>query len=403
MNILILELDPINTELSGVGRTTLSLNKAWLDAGHNVSIIMPRKWPDYLLLRGPLPVAKILEVEQSPQNQNLINLSLMYILRLLQSIKYISKLVHSESLDFIFTNSPVSLVAAYVARTLNFLKYGNKPVIMVPFYHHTPPNAPYLKKYVKYLAPIISIVSFAFINRILKAYFFTESTFTAKMLNKDFKVPLAKILAIGGGVDDEFVKKMGRNNSQKVFDACFIGRIHPSKGIFDLISAWNIIRRRIPEAKLVIIGGGYPHYSEMIEKIIDKSNLRNNVVLCGSVSDEEKFRIMMQSKLLVHPAYEECIPLTFFEAASVNLPIVTYYLPTYEDVVKCLIPVKKGCVEQLADTLVNCISACDTDKEAFYPLIEREKELTRKHTWKNIANLLISETGREHAHPDRAT
>jgi len=96
---------------------------------------------------------------------------------------------------------------------------------------------------------------------------------------------------------------------------------------------------------------------------------------------------------LVHPAYEECIPLTFFEAASVNLPIVTYYLPTYENVRECLIPVKKGDMELLAATLVKCISAYDNQKNAFCSFFEKESELARKHTWKNIANCLLTETG----------
>jgi glycosyltransferase involved in cell wall biosynthesis len=287
----------------------------------------------------------------------------------------------------------VSLIAAYVAKMLNSLMHEKKPVIVVPFYHITPRNASYQKKHIKYLQHANATLSIMFANKFLQAYFFTESTCTAKMLSKNFMIPSEKILSIGGGVDDEFIEKIREIViPQKIFDACFIGRIHPTKGIFDLVHCWAQVISRIPKAKLAIVGGGYPKYRAMIEKTIEELNLKNNVVLCGYVSEEDKFRIMMQSKLLVHPAYEECIPLTFFEAASVNLPIITYYLPTYENVAECLIPVKKGDVQLLANTLIKYVSLYDTDKKAFNHLIEKEKELSRKHTWKNIARSLLSET-----------
>jgi glycosyltransferase involved in cell wall biosynthesis len=214
------------------------------------------------------------------------------------------------------------------------------------------------------------------------------------MLSKNFSIPREKILPIGGGVDDEFIQKIKEtNSSRKRFDACFIGRIHPSKGVFDLITAWSTVRRQIPGAHLVIIGGGYPNYQKKLENAIKKLNLRNNITLLGHVSEEEKFRTLMQSKFLVHPAYEECIPLTFFEAASVDVPIITYYLPTYENVRECLISVRKGDVKQLGTTLMKCILAYNENKKTFYPLIKKERELAKKHTWRNIARSLLSETG----------
>lgn len=393
MNILVLELDPINAEISGVGQTTLSLSKAWLDAGHNVSIMMPREWFDYLLLKGVLRKAEILEVERSPVKKSISNIPFIYCVRLLQSTKHILKSIRDKNVDFVFADSQVSLIAAYFARMLNSLKYRRKPIIIVPFYHLIPRNSSHQKEHVKYLAHVSVVLSLTFANRLLRAYFFTESTLTAKMLHKDFMIPAEKILAIGGGIDDEFIEKLRKaSTTQKLFDACFVGRIHPAKGVFDLVNVWNTVRCRIPEAKLAIIGGGYPQYREMMEKEICKLDLRENIMLCGYVSDEDKFKILMQSKFLVHPAYEECIPLTFFEAASVNLPIITYYLPTYENVLECLIPVKKGDVKLLAETLVNCISIYNSNKKAFYPLIEKEKDLVRKHTWKNIARTLLTET-----------
>ncbi len=391
MNILVIELDTVNSEISGVGQTVLNLSKAWLADNNHVSIIMPQNWSDSLLLKNSLKRGNILYVNQSPKNKNVINVSLVYFLRLLKGTAHIFKIIRDRDLDFIFVDSQISFIGAVIANCLNSLVHSKKAIVIMPFYHLTSHKASYQKTVVTYLQHISALISLTVANNLLKAYFFTESTFTAKILNKNYNIPIERVLPIGGGVDESFVDRIQQLSKEKLFDACFIGRIHSAKGIFDLIHAWSVVTSKLPNAKLSIIGGGYPNYRKILEDLICELHLENNVVFKGTISDEEKFLVLAQSKILVHPAYEECIPLTFFEAASVNLPIVTYYLPTYENVAECLIPVPKGDVAQLAKTLIDVISKYDANGEkAFLSLLEKERILVSKHTWKNIARSLLS-------------
>jgi len=298
------------------------------------------------------------------------------------------------NLNFIFVSGTLtSLVTAYIAETLHFLKYGKKPIILMPFYHFTPLEASYKKEHIKYVQYIIAVSSLRFARKFV-TYFFTESTYTARWLNKNLQIAKSSILPIGGGIDYDFIKKIEEKIAypRKLFDACFIGRIHPSKGVFDLVNAWYTVRNKIPEAKLALIGGGYPSYREKLEEAIKRLNLINNVILFDYVSEEDKFKILKQSKFLAHPSYEECIPLTFFEAASLGVPIVTYYLSTYENIRNHIISLKKGNIKQLADTLTTYITEYNTDPKIFSPLIESGIELAKRHSWRNIAKTIISKT-----------
>ena len=392
VNILVIELDILNAEISGVGQTVLNLSKAWLDDDQNVFLMLPQNWSDFLLLREVLTKAALMEVKSLPTNKSLLNVSMLYSVRFLKSVKHIFGLIRETDLDFIFVDGQISLFSAYLAKLLNSLVYRKTPLVIMPFYHFALQDDSQQKKLVTFLQQLSTLLSLTYANKFLKAYFFTESTFTAKLLNKYYSIPRERILDIGGGIDDAFVEKTKQfHSSQKLFDACFVGRIHQTKGVLDLVRAWYKVRSKIPNAKLAIVGGGYPEYRKMVEATIKELNLEENIIMCGYVSEDEKFKILMQSKLLVHPAYEEGIPLTFFEAASLNLPIVTYYLPTYESILDILISVKKGNINSLANTLADSISQYGDNGEAFYPLMEKEKELVKKHTWKYIAKSLISE------------
>lgn len=396
-----MELDNISTEITGGGQTILNLGKAWLDDGNNVDIIMPRKWRDYLSLERKLNKACILKIKKSPEKSSLISVLFTYVIRLLQSIRHITKLISAKNIDLVFTDDQVSLIAAYIAGTLHSLKYRKKPVTIMPFYSwsivdinwtyiYYPSEGSYKRELRRFYDYASTILTSRFARRFVD-YFFTESTYIAKLLNKNLQIPYSKTLPIGGGIDYDFIKKEGEIVfSDKRFDACFIGRIHPSKGVFDLVNAWNIVRDKIPDAKLVMIGGGYPYYGEKLEGIIKKLNLSNNVILCGYVSEEDKFKILTQSKFLVHPSYGDCIPLTFFEAASVGVPIITYYLPTYENVRDYIISVKRGNIKQLAATLTRCISKYNANPEVYSCLIESEMELAKRHSWRNIAKAITS-------------
>ena len=138
-----------------------------------------------------------------------------------------------------------------------------------------------------------------------------------------------KIIVIRGGVDTnpstKFLKKHPLLPPDKrLYSACFIGRLHPQKGVMELVDIWNNVVKKLPQAKLAIIGNGQLE-SEIRHKIL-KYKLNKNIVLFGFMEGKEKYEIFRQSAVIVHPATYDSGGMASAEAMSWGLPGVSFDL-----------------------------------------------------------------------------
>lgn len=93
----------------------------------------------------------------------------------------------------------------------------------------------------------------------------------------------------------------------------------------------------------VYIGGCWPH--KQVEWLPENTILVGNGTLkakygeraTGYVSNEEKFRYLLQAKALIHPSRSEGFGLTITEALSVGTPCLLYDLPVYHELYSPLI------------------------------------------------------------------
>jgi len=138
-----------------------------------------------------------------------------------------------------------------------------------------------------------------------------------------------KILVIRGGVDTDPSEKYLNCEEvipveERKYDAVFIGRFHPQKGVLELIQIWREVANRKHNAKLAMIGVG-PLEEEVIEKI-QKLGLQGNIELLGFRDGEEKYKIFKQSKIVVHPATYDSGGMAACEAMAWALPGVSFDL-----------------------------------------------------------------------------
>jgi len=82
-----------------------------------------------------------------------------------------------------------------------------------------------------------------------------------------------RIKTIRMGVDSTTISDI---RSEKIYDACFVGRFHPQKGLSDLIEIWSRVCNEKKDAKLGLIGGGTGDWEELFRKKI--SECRSNGV-----------------------------------------------------------------------------------------------------------------------------
>ena len=128
-----------------------------------------------------------------------------------------------------------------------------------------------------------------------------------------------RINVIANGVERpcDFV----RAPNVSIHTALFMSRIHPKKGVLELIRAWHKIDHR--NWMLRIVGpddGG--HLSE-VRSLIEKLNLGESVRLVGAKYGKQRISEFCKADLFVLPTFSENFGVVIAEALSYGLPVLT--------------------------------------------------------------------------------
>lgn len=137
------------------------------------------------------------------------------------------------------------------------------------------------------------------------------------------------VLKIGGGVNLDFVNSISAQ--EKVYDACFVGRISPQKGVSDLLRVWEKVTKTRPEAKLIFIGWGHKGEAENYQKKIMELGLSKNIEFVGFCDGAEKYKRVKASKLSLFPSKYESFGIVLLESLACGTPVVAYDLPVLKD------------------------------------------------------------------------
>lgn len=101
----------------------------------------------------------------------------------------------------------------------------------------------------------------------------------------------------------------------------FLGRLHPKKGLEDLLQAWADVVDRSEGWCLVIAGWQEAGYGDYLKKIMEKNRLEGSVLFPGPLYDEEKVSGMRSADAFVLPSYSEGLPMAVLEAWASKLPV----------------------------------------------------------------------------------
>lgn len=140
------------------------------------------------------------------------------------------------------------------------------------------------------------------------------------------------------------------------YHCVFLGRLHPSKGIFDLIEIWRHVVVQCPEATLAIIGGGSPDIVNDLQRRVDQNDLAKSVDIKGYLADAEAFAIIKSSQVFVFPSHEEGFGMAILEAMGCGRPVVAWDLPVYAQIFAGgLVTVPEGDTRSCAEAIVRLI------------------------------------------------
>lgn len=103
------------------------------------------------------------------------------------------------------------------------------------------------------------------------------------------------------------------------------GRISPVKNFGDLIVAWAIVQKEMPDWQLHIYGQDYGGTQDRLQEQINSLNLRHSVRFCGTTA--QMTQTMTEYSIYAMTSESECFPMVLLEALSVGLPVVSYDCP----------------------------------------------------------------------------
>lgn len=107
----------------------------------------------------------------------------------------------------------------------------------------------------------------------------------------------------------------------------FLGRIHPKKGICELLQAWARVRAEFTalseEWELVIAGWDDGGHLEELRTTAKELGVGESVSFPGSFYGEEKTALLQTADWFVLPSFSEGMPMAVLEAWSYGIPSIT--------------------------------------------------------------------------------
>lgn len=101
----------------------------------------------------------------------------------------------------------------------------------------------------------------------------------------------------------------------------FLSRIHPIKGLLDLVEAWSKVRT--PKWRVVIAGPDENNHAAQVKRRLVELDIVDDFTFVGSVDDEQKTRLLAAADLFVLPSHSESFGLVVAEALAAGLPVIT--------------------------------------------------------------------------------
>lgn len=162
----------------------------------------------------------------------------------------------------------------------------------------------------------------------------------------------------------------------------FLSRIHPKKGITNLVKAWD--RLRPVGWRVLIAGPDEGGHKKQVEAAIRDSGLQHDFSFVGHVDGSAKWDLYRSADLFVLPTLSENFGVVVAEALACGVPVITTKGAPWQDLVKhrCGWWVDIG-VEPLVRALDEAMASTDMQR---YDMGQRGRQLVeKKFTWPRVA------------------
>jgi glycosyltransferase involved in cell wall biosynthesis len=110
--------------------------------------------------------------------------------------------------------------------------------------------------------------------------------------------------------------------------ALFLSRLHPKKGLHDLINVWTRIASR--DWELIIAGPDEGSYGEEMRRLAARVDKGSSIKFVGEVNDQQKWILYCSAEVFILPTYSENFGIAVAEALVSGKPVLTTFGAPWE-------------------------------------------------------------------------
>lgn len=217
-------------------------------------------------------------------------------------------------------------------------------------------------------------------NRWLVPYRHTLTLTVSESSKTDLEnIGFKNVDVIPMGVSSKPLDEIGRKEQNTT--VTFIGRLKRHKLPDHALKAYTIIKKKIPSAKMWVIGDGY-----MLPEL--KNMNIKGVTFFGRVKSEVKYDLLSRSHLVMVPSMREGWGLIVNESNAMGTPVVAYNVNGLKDSVvdgRNGLLVKENNPESLAESALKILS----DEESLNTLSALALEHSRQFSWEKTADFIL--------------
>jgi glycosyltransferase involved in cell wall biosynthesis len=194
--------------------------------------------------------------------------------------------------------------------------------------------------------------------------------------------PKDQMTVISYCVNHELYRQTGIPKSDTPLIGYF-GRLKKYKSVEHLIRAFDLVRKQIPEARVMIVGEG--DNRKVLENLTRDLGLSEFVEFRGFVSDEDKVKYLQQMHFVVNTSSKEGWGLTVVEANACGTCVIAANVPGLKDSVvdgETGLLYEYGNIQELSEKIVYLIRNPDVRER----LSEGAVRWARSFDWNVAAN-----------------
>ncbi len=167
----------------------------------------------------------------------------------------------------------------------------------------------------------------------------------------------------------------------------YLGRLQPYKNINVAINAFAEVVRKHKNATLTV--AGYGESLESLKTLVAELRIEKSIIFTGRVSEEDKYKLLAQSWVMIQPSMIEGWGITVIEANASNTPVIASNVNGLKDSVidgSTGLLVQPKDARMFAKAMINLIE----DSEFRVYLTRQAYKWSQNFSWENSANKFLS-------------